>query len=127
MEKSGAFQGTPGQQAEPGDTILYTFTVTNDGNVPASDVKPADPGPRFDGHAGTGSLSGFTPASADLAPGESQAFTATYTLSATDIGHAQGVEDGIQNTASAEGTGLKGRKAMAPEVLAIVDLPGFAI
>ncbi|MCR4269416.1 beta strand repeat-containing protein, partial [Nitratireductor sp. ZSWI3] len=118
LEKAGAFQGTAGQLAEAGDTILYTFTVVNDGNVPASEVKPVDAGPRFDGKAGTGSLSGFAPASASLEPGQSQVFTATYTLSEQDIANAQGVEDGITNTAIAEGTGLKGRRAVSPEASA---------
>ncbi|WP_206412968.1 beta strand repeat-containing protein, partial [Nitratireductor soli] len=127
LEKTGMFQGEPGMQAEEGDTILYTVTAVNDGNVSLVNVKPADPGPRFDGQNGTGSLSGFTPESADLLPGESQTFMATYTLSATDIGHAQGVEDGIKNTARAGGTGPKGQPAVSPEASASVDLPGFSI
>ncbi|EKF43847.1 parallel beta-helix repeat-containing transcriptional regulator AraC [Nitratireductor indicus C115] len=127
LEKSGAYQGAPGRFAEAGDTILYTFTVTNDGNVPASDVKPADPGPTFNGKPATGALSAFSPASANLDPGQSQDFTASYTLSDADVANAQNVEDGIVNKATAEGTGLKGRKAQAPEAMAIVNLPGFAI
>ena len=45
-----------------------------DRNVAVSDV-----------HAGTGTLSAITPASVDLAPGATQTFTATYTVTQADI------------------------------------------
>ncbi|WP_040678146.1 DUF7507 domain-containing protein [Nitratireductor pacificus] len=127
LQKTGAYQGDPNVLAQRGDTVLYTLQVENDGNVSLTGVQPSDPGPRFDGHPGTGSLSGFTPASADLLPGERQTFTAVYRLSAADIGRAQDVEDGITNVATAAGTGPKGRLAQSPEASAMVDLPGFAI
>ncbi len=127
LEKSGAYQGVGTGFAEPGDTILYTFAVTNDGNVTVDDVVPVDAGPRFDGRRGTGSLSSFTPSSADIAAGDSATFTATYTLSQADIDPAQGIEDGVKNTATATGTGPRGQKAVAAEAEASVDLPGYAI
>lgn len=127
LEKAGEYQGSGEGFAEPGDTILYTFTVTNDGNVSVTDVVPVDAGPRFDGRRGGGNLSSFTPSSADIAAGDSATFTATYALTQGDIDAAQGVEDGVKNTATANGTGPRGQKAVAAEVEAVVDLPGYAI
>ncbi|MFC6491112.1 DUF7507 domain-containing protein, partial [Nitratireductor sp. GCM10026969] len=43
--------------ADAGETILYTVTVTNSGNLTMLDVTPEDEGPRFDGAPGAGSLS----------------------------------------------------------------------
>ncbi len=127
LEKSGAFQGTEGQFAEPGDTIVYTFDVTNDGNVTATDVVPNDPGPHFNGRAGSGMLSPFAPSSAQLAAGESVRFTATYTVTQGDVDAAQGVEDGVKNTATASGRDPLGQAVMSPDAMAVVDLPGYAI
>ncbi|WP_367714544.1 hypothetical protein AB2N04_11000 [Nitratireductor sp. GISD-1A_MAKvit] len=127
MVKTGTFQGTADEFAEPGDTILYTFMVTNDGNVTLRNVVPSDPGPRFDGKPGTGTMTGFTPESADLGADESETFTATYTLTQADIDAAQGVENGIKNKATASGTGPRGQEAVSPEAEAVVEIPGFAI
>ncbi|WP_295810032.1 hypothetical protein [uncultured Nitratireductor sp.] len=127
LEKAGSFQGEAGRFAEPGDTILYTFTVTNDGNVSVTDVTPADEGPRFDGRAGGGTLSSFSPSRADLEAGESATFTATYTVTQGDIDAAQGMENGIENTATASGTGPRGQEAVSPEAEATVEFPGYSI
>lgn len=127
LEKTGTFRGTKSGLAQPGDTILYELTVTNDGNVTASDVEPHDPGPKFNGRPGTGSLSAFAPARAEIQPGESKTFAATYTLTAEDIANAQDVEDGVQNSATATGTGPKGDKTTSPEVTAVLNLPGYLI
>ncbi len=86
------------------DVISYQYVITNTGNQTLTAVAPTDTGPTFDGTAGTNSLSAFSPASTTLAPGASQTFTATYTLSQTDVDNAVGVTDGVSNTASATGT-----------------------
>ncbi len=127
VDKTGAYEADDQGLAEPGDTILYTFTVTNDSNVSLEDVVPVDAGPRFNGHPGGGSMSPFSPSSVDLAAGESAGFTARYALTQGDINAAQGIEDGVKNSASATGTGPRGQTAKAPEVEALVELPGFAI
>ncbi|WP_420506366.1 DUF7507 domain-containing protein [Nitratireductor aquimarinus] len=127
VEKTGAFEADDHALAEPGDTILYTFTVANDSNVSLVDVIPVDAGPRFNGRPGGGSLSPFTPPGADLAAGESATFTARYALTQGDIDAAQGIEDGVKNTASATGTGPRGQTGTAPEVEALTELPGYAI
>jgi len=93
-------------QIDPGDTITYSYSVQNTGNVTLTAVSPVDTGPTFDGNAGQNTLSGFTltSASADLAPGETATFTATYLVDALDAYAAAGVTDGVLNTASSTGT-----------------------
>ncbi len=127
LEKTGKFQGAESGLAQPGDTILYSVTVTNDGNVTASDVQPHDPGPTFAGRPGTGSLSAFTPTRANIGPDKSTTFSATYKLTAADIANAQDVENGVQNSATATGTGPKGDETTSPEVTAVLNLPGYLI
>jgi len=86
-------------------TITYNYKVTNTGNVTMNNVAPSDPGPTFNGSAGTGTLGAFSPVSvATLAPGAFQNFTATYTISHLDNLHAAGVNLGVSNTAGAAGT-----------------------
>ncbi len=85
-------------------TITYNYKVTNTGNTTMSSVVPTDPGPTFNGFAGTGTLGAFTPATANLAPGAFQNFSATYTISQLDNFHAAGVNLGVSNTAGANGT-----------------------
>lgn len=127
LEKHGQLESSDEEFAEPGDTILYTFKVTNDGNVTARDVVPSDAGPRFNGRPGSGELSSFTPASGELGAGESITFEATYTMTQSDIDEAQGIEGGIKNTAIARGKGPAGQEVISPEDEAVVDLPGYAI
>jgi uncharacterized repeat protein (TIGR01451 family)/LPXTG-motif cell wall-anchored protein len=75
--------------AEEGETIDYTVTVRNIGNVTLTDVAPVD-----------AMVAGFTPATAELAPGAEQAFVAEpYTVTAADV--TAGV---VSNTATSTGT-----------------------
>ncbi len=127
LMKTGEFQGSGEAIAQPGDTILYTFTVRNDGNVSLSDVTPVDVGPRFNERPAKGRMSSFSPPGADLGAGESAVFTATYTLTQGDIAAAQGVEDGVKNTATASATGPQGQSVTAPEAEGVVELPGYAV
>jgi uncharacterized repeat protein (TIGR01451 family) len=73
-----------------GDMITYSFTVTNTGNVTLSNVSVSDP---------LAGLSAITPAPVTLAPGSSQVFTATYTISQADLDAGK-----VDNTATATGT-----------------------
>ncbi|WP_367718703.1 hypothetical protein AB2N04_10470 [Nitratireductor sp. GISD-1A_MAKvit] len=127
-EKSGSFQGAPSGTANPGDTILYQITVTNTGSVTVYDVSPMDPGPTFGGRPATGTLTAFSPNKVDLDPGEKGHFSATYTLTSEDLSNAQNSENGVQNSATATGTGPKGQNAESPpSEPATVTLPGYLI
>ncbi|WP_119391745.1 DUF7507 domain-containing protein [Taklimakanibacter lacteus] len=105
IQKTGAFNDVDGNgYASVGDTITYSFAVTNTGGQTATGVSPQDAGPTFNGQPASNSLSAFEPTEVTLAPGASQTFTATYVLSQQDIDNAAGVTDGIRNSATARGT-----------------------
>jgi len=69
---------SPDANLEEGDTVTYTYTVKNTGNV-TFDVSISDI------QNGTGTLSAITPATASVAPGGSQVFTATYVITQADF------------------------------------------
>ena len=100
------------------DTITYTYTVTNTGNVTLTNVVPSDAGPKFNGVAGSNTLGSYTPASTTLAPGASQNFTATYVLSQTDVNNGAGVAAGVTNSAITSGKQPDGSTTTSPSSLA---------
>jgi uncharacterized repeat protein (TIGR01451 family) len=106
--------GAVSTTTDGGDTITYTYLVTNTGNVTLTGVKPVDVGPAFNGQTRTGTLSAFSPATADLAPGASQSFAATYTLSQGDVNNAAGITTAVNNTATATGTQPGGATTTSP-------------
>jgi len=82
-----------------GDTVTYTYTVENTGNVTLTNLSVSD------AHNGSGSLSAITPTSvASLAVGDSVDFTATYIVTQDDID--SGVT--ITNTATLSATPTQG-------------------
>ena len=96
VEKTGTFNDENGNgMADVGETITYTFTVTNTGNVTLTDVTIDDPLVDVDGGPIT------------LAPGQSDSttFTATYTITAQDLEAGQVVN---QATASGDYTDNSG-------------------
>lgn len=97
-----------GDGIDAGDTITYTVTVENNGDVTLTSVTPSEDGITFNLVAGTGTFGSFSPAPVTLAPGASQDFTIVYTLSQADIYNAAGVTDGVVNTASADATSPSG-------------------
>jgi len=96
-------KGTNITLTDAGDTIAYTYTVTNTGTLALSTVAPLDTGPKFNGIAGTGTMSAFAPATANIAIGATATFTATYTMSAADVINGAGISNGVSNTAKATG------------------------
>jgi len=124
LEKTGRFTDVDGNgHASLGDTLTYTFTVTNDGGQTVTNVWPADAGPTFNGQPAGGSLSRFSPEPVTLAPGERQAFTATYTLTERDIENAAGVSDGVANKATATGRTGSGGAVTSEESASLVTMP----
>ncbi len=90
LDKTADFEPA-GEVADVGDTITYTFVVTNTGNTPLIDVTVTDDLP------GLSALDGPTQP-LRLEPGEDATFTATYDLEQTDLNN-----DAVANTASAQG------------------------
>ena len=92
------------QDVEEGQTITYTYIVTNDGNVTFSDITLVDE------HEGTGSF--VQPVltqgiATSLAPGESLTYEATYVITQDDIDNqvpitnlatATGIYNGVEYT-----------------------------
>jgi len=77
-----------------GDVITYSYVVENTGNVGITGISVTDV------HSGTGTLSAITPSNITLAPGGTQIFKATYTVTQADIDAATD----LTNTATADGT-----------------------
>jgi len=90
---------------DSGDTITFTYTVQNTGNVTLNNVIPIDTGPLFNGSAPVNALGGFTLTSAtdDLAPGDTATYEAVYTLAQLDILRAAGITNGVTNSSQASG------------------------
>ena len=82
--------------SEAGETITYSFLVTNTGNVTLNDVTVTETD-----FSGTGELSAITcPAGAgSLAPGADVTCTATYVVTQADVDAGE-----VSNTASVTGT-----------------------
>lgn len=74
---------------DAGDTIRYTFTVSNSGDVPASDIEVSDP-----------KIGDVTCPESALAPGATQTCVAdaVYTITAADV-----TAGGVENSATATG------------------------
>ncbi|MBM2709968.1 isopeptide-forming domain-containing fimbrial protein [Mesorhizobium caraganae] len=135
LEKTGKFKDVDGNgAADPGDTIVYSFTVTNDGNVPLTEVVPEDAGPTFSNQKGTGELSAFDPNPATnpvtLAPKGAQVFTATYVLTQVDIDNGAGIVKGVENRATATGhafgDAVTSIEVESDESVSILALPAAA-
>lgn len=106
-----------------GDTITYSYLVSNTGNVVIDSVMPTDVGPTFNTLPATNTLLGFTPASVSLTPGDSQVFTATYLLDQSDVDSMAAASNplvAIENTAAATGMPVAGVLAIvAPSSVAV--------
>ena len=126
LHKSGRYTDVDGNgHASVGDTLTFTFAVTNDGGQTVTNVWPIDAGPTFNGQDAAGSLSRFVPEPVTLRPGERATFTATYTLTERDIENAAGVADGISNSATARGTVRSGDVTSDPSKT-VITMPAAA-
>ena len=122
--------GTSTTLTDAGDTITYTYVVTNAGSVALTAVTPVDAGPKFNSVTGTGTLSAFAPVSATIAAGGNQTFTATYTLSAADVMNGAGVANGVVNIAKATGKepgGLTATSSNATASTSITVVAGLTV
>ena len=97
--KTGIFNDENGNGcADDGETITYTFTVTNEGNVSLSGVTVTD-----DLVDPIDFVSGDTDGDGELDPGETWVFTGTYSITQDDINAGE-----VINQATAEGTAPNG-------------------
>ncbi|MGC1269079.1 MAG: DUF11 domain-containing protein [Croceibacterium sp.] len=87
-----------------GDVANYTVTVTNTGNVTLTNVTVVDP------------LTGQNITGVTLAPGASQTYNTSYTLTQADLDNNGGGDGDIDNTATADSdqTGPEDDSAVAP-------------
>ena len=93
-----------------GQTVTYTFAVTNTGNVTVHGVSIAETA-----FTGTGTLSPVTCPATTLAPGASTTCTATYTVTQADVDAGS-----VTNTATATGTAPGGGTVTSPPSTATV-------
>ncbi|MBF4619527.1 hypothetical protein ITJ44_15740, partial [Clavibacter sp. VKM Ac-2873] len=84
----------PGSITSAGETVSYSFVVTNTGNVTLTDVTVDET--QF---SGTGTLSEISYPTRTLAPGASTTATASYVATQADVDAGS-----ITNTATATGT-----------------------
>ena len=114
-----------------GQTVTYTFVVTNTGNVTLSNASVADvqtapagsltSGPTCVSLANpTGTCSGSTASS--LAPGQSATFTATYTVTQADLDNGT-----IKDTATASGTPPNSQTPVTGGGTATVDVTRISV
>jgi plastocyanin len=113
-----------------GDTITYTYVVTNNGNVSISNVLPVDAGPTFNSIAADNALGAFQTSPAGpvtLAPTQNRTFTAVYTLTAQDADRAAGITiaggNAVQNSATATGTPATGTLAAVTPSAVELEIP----
>ncbi|MCF6320797.1 MAG: hypothetical protein L3J32_03405, partial [Rhizobiaceae bacterium] len=101
--------------AAVGDTITYAYLVENTGNITLDNVNVSDV------HGGTGTLSAISPTNVTLAPGNNQAFTATYLVTQADVD----AQAPFANTATAQAVPRRGT-IVEPTASASVDVEAAA-
>ncbi len=110
--KTGVFNDENGDECtNVGETITYTFTVTNEGNVSLSNIVVNDP---LLGGPVAGPLSGDTNNDGILDVTETWIYTGTYTITQGDIDAGQ-----VTNQATATG--------IAPDQSTVTDLSGSTV
>jgi uncharacterized repeat protein (TIGR01451 family) len=103
----------PSSVGAAGNTVTYSFAVTNTGNVDLTGVTVAETA-----FSGTGTPPVISCPSTTLAPGGSQTCTATYTVTQADVNAGS-----VTNSATATGTPPVGPAVTSPESTAVVMIP----
>ena len=121
---------------DAGDSVVYRYTITNNGSTTENNVIPIDTGPTFDGETAVSSLSAFTEVTgvgagtgdaATLAPGETVVFEADYTFAELDILNAAGVTDGVSNIATASSDEIPASPPSPPALTTIPAVPELEV
>ncbi|NIL97620.1 MAG: hypothetical protein GTO53_08170, partial [Planctomycetales bacterium] len=97
LQKDGYYSDVGGDGLNAGDTLNYTFQVTNTGDVTVSGVSIQE-----DSFDLPGPIVITPPADTDLSPGEMAIFTGVYTLTQADINYSF-TNKTIDNLATATG------------------------
>ncbi|MGC3994264.1 MAG: GEVED domain-containing protein [Propionicimonas sp.] len=97
VKSAGAIVDNDGKGPDAGDTVAYSFAVTNSGNVTLTSVAVSDP-----------TVGTVTCPSTTLAPAATTTCTATYTLTQADVNAGS-----VVNSASVSGTPPKGAAVTA--------------
>jgi uncharacterized repeat protein (TIGR01451 family) len=105
---------TPNVVTAVGQSVAYSFLVTNTGNVPLTNVVVVDTA--FSG-TGTPPMVSCPAGAASLAPGASITCTATYVITQSDADNSV-----VTNTATASGTPPTGPGVTSPPSSAIVTV-----
>ncbi len=95
---------SPGTVTKAGDTVTYTFTVKNTGNVTVHGIDIAETA-----FSGSGALSPITCLATTLAPNATTTCTATYTITQADMNAGT-----VTNTAHAAGLAPDGSAVTSP-------------
>jgi uncharacterized repeat protein (TIGR01451 family) len=131
---AGTALGSNNAITDGGDQIVYRYIITNNGNVTINGVVPLDAGPSFGSPQtlGTGSMSAFSIVlgTANLLPGQSVTYQATYTLSQVDIDRAAGIvvpANAVNNSATATGTPVAGTLPAIPPGTASTTITAYPL
>ena len=107
LVKTGAL--TPGSTGLAGDTVNFTLTATNGGNVPLTGVTIADSLPGLSPLAHT-----WPGAPGTLAPGQAVTATATYPLTQADVDFGS-----VANTGTVTGSAPDGQQVQASDTATV--------
>ncbi len=118
LVKDGVLEA--GAQGVPGDTVTYTLTATNTGNVTLDGVAVTDAKEGLYGFA----YGEWPGAEGVLAPGESVSATASYDLTQADVDAAR-----VDNTASVVGTAPTDEQVTDedPATVPVPQAPGITV
>ena len=104
---------SPSTPTKAGDTVNYTFTVTNDGDTTVNGLSVTDTA-----FSGTGTAPVITCPVTSLAPGDQTVCTASYTVTQADVDSGL-----LTNTAKASGTTVNGTVDSPPSTKEIPITP----
>jgi uncharacterized repeat protein (TIGR01451 family) len=118
--------GSQNDLVDAGDTITFSYELSNTGNVTLSNFVITDPGPQFNGVNGTGTWGAYStdPATITIAPGGAAVtITRTYTLSATDVFNGTQITNAVTNTADITATPASGTPPTDTDTMPPVNIP----
>lgn len=120
VEKKGKVNDGGDGFRDVGDTVEYTITVENNGNVRIDGIKPDDSGIIINNMEPKKLI--FYPETVDLESGQKKTFTAIYTLSQVDVDAAPGKRVHVYTSSKAIGNFNK-RVINSPTVSVDMTLP----